>query len=127
MIAWNWVECKQLQKTNQTLRVAINKQILTKESLKDYDAEVEYYTGLPSFTISSLSENKSRATLSHFQQFLMLFMKLQLNLGDQDLAYKFSVNQSVNCVWTFQEMDKCDACSAQSSSEVAKESNEDTC
>ena len=50
MIALNQ-ECKQLQKTNQTLRDAINKQSLTKESLKDNDAKVKYYTGLTSFAV----------------------------------------------------------------------------
>ena len=29
-----------------------------------------------------------------FQQFVMILMKLCLNLGDQDLAYRFGVNQS---------------------------------
>ena len=31
---------------------------------------------------------------SPFEQFLMVLMKLCLNLGDQDLAYRFGVHQS---------------------------------
>ena len=44
--------------------------------------------------ISSSIQDNSRTVLSHFQQFLMVLMKLHFNLGDQDLAYRFGVNQS---------------------------------
>ena len=30
-----------------------------------------------------------------FQQFVMILMKLRLNLGDQDLAYRFGVNHDM--------------------------------
>ena len=63
---------------------------------------MKYYTGLPTFTtlmaiftfVSMSLEDNSRTVLSHFQQFLSVLMKLRLNLGDQDLGYRFGVNQS---------------------------------
>lgn len=42
----------------------------------------------PAITIS----NKS--TLTCFQQFILVLIKLRLNTGNQDLAYRFGVNQS---------------------------------
>ena len=35
-----------------------------------------------------------KGKLSHFQQLLLVLMKLRLNLEEQDLAYRFSVSQS---------------------------------
>ena len=96
-------ECKQLRETNQTLQDIITKnQPLREQSLKDDDSKVKYHTGLPSFKalmavftlVVSSSKDKGRTLLSYFQQFLMVLMKLLLNLGDQDLAYRFGVNQS---------------------------------
>ena len=34
------------------------------------------------------------ASLSHFQQFLLVLMKLRLNLMDLDLAYRFGISKS---------------------------------
>lgn len=42
----------------------------------------------PAITIN----NKS--TLTCFQQFILVLIKLRLNTGNQDLAYRFGVNQS---------------------------------
>ena len=39
-------------------------------------------------------ENGSRSVLSRFQQMMVVLMKLRLNLGDQDIAFRFGVNQS---------------------------------
>ena len=63
---------------------------------------MKYYTGLPSFMtlmavfifVASSMESNSRTALSSFPQFLMVLTKLRLNLGDQDLAYRFGINQS---------------------------------
>ena len=79
-----------------------------KNFFKDNNAKVKYYIGLPMFTtlmailtFASISlEDNSRTVLSQFQQFLSALMKLhvQLNLGDQDLGYRFGVNNStISC------------------------------
>ena len=95
---------EQLMTASRTLEDTIKKQSLSEESLKDNNAKVKYYTRLPTFAalmpiftfVSSSLEENSRTTLSHFQQFVSVLMKLRLNLGDlgdQDLGYRFGVNQ----------------------------------
>ena len=75
---------------------------LTEENLQMDDTKVKFYTGLPSFCIlkiifefiSPYIKEHHRSSLSNFHQFLMVQMKLRLNLFDQDLAYRFGVAQS---------------------------------
>ena len=75
---------------------------LTEENLQMDDTKVKFYTSLPSFCIlkiifefiSPYIKEHHRSSLSNFQQFLMVLMKLRLNLYDQDLAYRFGVVQS---------------------------------
>ena len=64
---------------------------------------MKYYTGLQSyellqviyhFVICGLPQSIYNGPCSAFQQFLMVLMKLCLNLGNQDLAYRFGVHQS---------------------------------
>ena len=64
---------------------------------------MKYYTGLQSyellqliyhFVICGLPQSIYNGPCSAFQQFLMILMKLRLNLGNQDLAYRFGVHQS---------------------------------
>ena len=45
------------------------------------------------FVAPYISETK-RTALSKFEEFVMVLMKLRLNLYDQDLAYRFRVHQS---------------------------------
>ena len=75
---------------------------LSEEFLKSDSDAVKFYTGLPSyarlkavfdFVSASLNENPN-FVLSLFQQFFFTVMKLRLNLTDQDLAYRFGINQS---------------------------------
>ena len=83
-------EHEQLMTTNQTLEDTIKKQSLSEESLKVNNAKVKYYTGLPRFTtlmviftsVSTSLEDNSRTVLACFQQFLIVLIKLRLNLGD---------------------------------------------
>ena len=63
------------------------------------DDKVRFYTGLPSFEIlmvafEHVSPHVTRKTqsLSRFQEFVMVLMKLRLNLPLQDLAYRFMVS-----------------------------------
>ena len=79
----------------------ISKQEFDEHSFRDNEAKVRFYTGLPSFAtlmiileFVSLYVSTSRCALPKFQQFLMVLMKLRLNLADQDLAYRFGIHQS---------------------------------
>ena len=63
------------------------------------DDKVHFYTGLPSFEIlmvafEHVSPHVTRKTqsLSRFQEFVMVLMKLRLNVPLQDLAYRFMVS-----------------------------------
>lgn len=67
------------------------------------DEKVKYYRGLQSyellqiiyhFVICGLPQSIHSGPCSAFQQFLLVLMKLRLNLGNQDLAYRFGVHQS---------------------------------
>src|SRR4029434_1141467 len=59
-----------------------------------------FYTGLPSFdtlnTVFNFVEahvSRRTKTLTPFQEFVMVRMKLRLNVPQQDLAYRFDVSQ----------------------------------
>ncbi len=98
-----------LQKENYELKKTLrtncsgSEQCYTEDSLQDQDEKVKYLTGLPRFSYliqmfhlvfpRPHTEN-SQYSLSLFQQLLIALMKLRLNLGDQDLAYRFGVHQS---------------------------------
>ena len=73
----------------------------TEEYFADHDDRVRFYTGLPGFdvlkaTFSFISPFVTRRSksLSLFQEFIMLLMKLRLNVPLQDLAYRFGVSLS---------------------------------
>ena len=78
----------------------LRRRVVSESSLSDNDKAVKYYTGLPTyvllkcvfdFVIVGLPNGFFASCCSPFEQFLM---KLRLNLGDQDLAYRFGVHQS---------------------------------
>jgi hypothetical protein len=64
---------------------------------------VKYYTGLPSYeilkcvfdfiTIDIPASYLNGGACNAFQQVLIVLMKMRLNLGDNDLAYKFNISQ----------------------------------
>ena len=67
----------------------------------DSDSKVLFYTGLPSLEIlmvvfEHVSPHVTRKTLSldRFQEFVIVLMKLRLNMPLQDLAYRFQVSHS---------------------------------
>ena len=68
----------------------------------DDDDKVKCYTGLPSFEVLKVTFDfvaphlKRRSfLLSKFQEFIMVLMKLCLNVPHQDLAYRFNVSRSL--------------------------------
>ena len=76
-------------------------QPFTEEYFADHDDRVRFYTGLPRFDvlkatfsfISPFVTGRSKS-LSLFQEFIMVVMKLRLNVPLQDLAYRFGVSLS---------------------------------
>ena len=75
----------------------------------DSDAKVRFYTGLPSYEVlmvvfEHVSSHVSRKTqnLSRFQEFVMVLIKLRLNVPLQDLAYSFVVSvTTVSRIFSF--------------------------
>ena len=81
---------------------ALKDRVLTQQALLDDDKKVLYYTGLPSYSVlqsvfslvvKGISDS-SDSGLGIFNQYLITLMKLRLDLGEQDLAYRFGINQS---------------------------------
>ncbi|XP_078665956.1 uncharacterized protein LOC144908269 [Branchiostoma floridae x Branchiostoma belcheri] len=67
---------------------------------RDSDDRVRFYTGLPSFdTLKTVFDfvaphvSRRTQTLTPFQEFVMVLMKLRLNVPQQDLAYRFDISQ----------------------------------
>ena len=96
-------ECYHLRCENVELKETLKSMSLTKEALDGADERVKFYTGLPSYAIlmaifnfvaAHVPESCSPNSLTNFQQFLMVLMKLRLNLFDKDLAYRSGVSQS---------------------------------
>ena len=75
----------------------------------DSDVKVRFYTGLPSYEVlmvvfEHVSSHVSRKTqnLSRFQEFVMVLIKLRLNVPLQDLAYRFVVSvTTVSRIFSF--------------------------
>ena len=75
----------------------------------DSDAKVRFYAGLPSYEVlmvvfEHVSSHVSRKTqnLSRFQEFVMVLIKLRLNVPLQDLAYSFVVSvTTVSRIFSF--------------------------
>ncbi len=94
------MECEKL-KLSQPLNLTVQEPFKEK-FFEDNDEKVKYYTGIPSYKtlmavfkfVSSGITSGNRTSLSHFQMFILVLVKLRLNLGDQDLAYRFNVSQS---------------------------------
>ena len=74
---------------------------ISRENLEKDDERVKYYTGLPTFTLLWAIYNlvephisvNHRSLLTKFQQMMLVFMRLRLNLSEMDLAYRFGVSQ----------------------------------
>jgi hypothetical protein len=74
---------------------------LNEQSFKDNEEKTIYYTGLPNFLllmqVFHLCENyistTSLTVLGKFEQFILVLMRLRLNLPLKDLAYRFGISQ----------------------------------
>ena len=81
---------------------SMSSRIVSRQVLENDEKQVKFYTGLPSFAVLKAVFDlaiKGLPTSFYsgcdiFDQFLMTLMKLRLNVSDQDLAYRFGVNQS---------------------------------
>ena len=93
---------KQLKSANKKLSA----KVLSREGLCNSDAKVQYFTGLQSYEIlelvfelvtSGLPDSFASSSFSVFDQFLLVMMRLHLNLGVQDLGYRFDIHPSTVC------------------------------
>jgi len=93
---------KQLESTYKKL----TPNVLSRESLHGSDDKVQYFTGLQSYEIlelvfelvtSGLPESFAASSCSVFDQFLLVMMCLHLNVGVQDLGYRFDIHPSTVC------------------------------
>ena len=96
----------QLKEENTVIRKSFDdlkgRVCMKQEELRGDDKKVKYYTGLPTFGLlktlydfvaTDLPSDITGSKLDSFEQFIMTLMKLRLNLGDQDLAYRFNISQ----------------------------------
>ena len=74
--------------------------MLSEATLKDDHKKVKYFTGLPSFSVLRSIYNLTvkglpePADCSLFDQYLVTLLKLRLNTGDVDLAFRFGISQT---------------------------------
>ena len=98
-------EISRLKDENVTLLKQISslkEAMITQESLNDSDAKVKYYTGLPSYGVLKAVfdfvypcvRNYSRTVLPLFDQFLMVLVRLRLNMDIEHLSYHFQLHAS---------------------------------
>lgn len=75
---------------------------LYEASFKENEEKTRFYTGLPSFFIvmkvfelcSPHIFSGCSNRLSKFQEFILVLMRLRLNIPFQDLAYRFGISRS---------------------------------
>ena len=83
-------------------------QPFTQNYFENADDKVRFYTGLPDYDILIATFNfvspyvtRKTLTLSLFQEFIMVLIKLRLNVPNQDLAYRFDISLSTaSCVFS---------------------------
>ena len=91
--------CLELEKERDSL----SSNVVCEANLVEDDSKVLYYTGLPSYALLKvvfdfvtvgMPSTSSDGRCSKFQQFLIVLMRLRLNLGVQDLGYRFGIHAS---------------------------------
>jgi len=95
--------CQEVNVLQKLFQNAKSQLSIKEDVLKHDDKKVNYYTGLPSYTLlkvvfdfvyEDMPNAISNCKLSPFEQFVMTLMKLIHNFGDADLAYCFNVDKS---------------------------------
>ena len=101
-------ECYALREEKHELYGTIESFRMSIESFESDKKRLKFYTGLDSIhavkaifnLIAPAIEDHHLSSLLKFNQFLMVLMKLRLNLTDQDLGYRFGISQStVSKIW----------------------------
>ena len=99
-------DCNQkLQLHMQEIKALQARPTITKEQLQENNDMVTYYTGLPNFETLMLvfelaekvmlnSKEHGNRKLTNFDEFLLVMIKLRLNLQNKDLGYRFKVSKS---------------------------------
>ena len=70
------------------------------KNLEKNNAMLKFYTGIPEWSIFIAlfnlvsSEIHGSAKLTNFEMFVLFFMKIRLNLFEEDLAYRFDVHRT---------------------------------
>lgn len=104
--------CKEKEKLEEKV-ASLSKQVLSEATLKDDAKKVKYFTGLPSFAVLKAIYNLAAKELPKsadfplFQQYLILLVKLRLNVGDLDLAYRFGISQASVSRYIHKWVDSC--------------------
>ena len=95
-------EYYRLLNENKELKNRIDDLEINQESFENDESKVLYYTGLPKFAtlmfvfnlIVEFIPHGSMAKMTKFQKFIVVMMRLRLNLSVQDLAYRFGVSST---------------------------------
>jgi hypothetical protein len=95
-------EVQQLTTENMKLRDELQSFKFSEEVFENNEEKVRYFTGLPKYILLMGIFNivepyivvTGKSVLSKFEQFVMVLMRLRLNLSVQDLAYRFRVSRA---------------------------------
>lgn len=96
-----YAELARLQQENRELKDKLKKCSFTEESLQNNDSRTVFYTGFPNYKTFNwalhycLPVLPISKVLSSGSVFLLIFMKLRLNLINLDLAYRFNVSEGL--------------------------------
>lgn len=98
-------DTQQLKELIASLEEKLQKKKLINQ-ITDNDKMTKFYTGLKSWKLFQIiyrfvlpgiqffsSPNTSKKSLPLMEQFLLVLMRLRLNLSEQDLAYRFNISQ----------------------------------